>query len=144
VTDPSQEVINTLTVRGDATRPQIGGAEQVAAFFGGWPSFHDAEVLQLSLVRDGISKLVLSAACYSVQTDENGIYRREGHVLVTFSLECVVDLHLEDFRPHNVLSSLTLEQRDGPVALTLQPNDGLAGRITCKRVLVSLEPGAQQ
>jgi hypothetical protein len=34
----------------------------------GWPSFHDAEVLQLALVRDGVSKLVVGAATYSDRT----------------------------------------------------------------------------
>jgi hypothetical protein len=42
--------------------PQIDGAQEVSAIFGGWPSFHDAEVLQLALVRDGISKLVVDVA----------------------------------------------------------------------------------
>ena len=75
--------------------PQIDGAQEVSAFFGGWPSFHDAEVLQLALalVRDGISKLVVDVATYSDQTNEKGEYRRE-----TFNLERIVDLSLERFQ----------------------------------------------
>jgi hypothetical protein len=75
-----------------------------------WPSFHDAEVLQLALVRDGISKLVVDVATYSNETDEKGQYRRARQALVTFDLERIVDLQLEDFSMQNVLSSRTVEE----------------------------------
>jgi hypothetical protein len=90
--------------------PQIDGAQEVSAFLAGWPSFHDAEVLQLALVRDGISKLVVDVATYSNETDEKGQYRRARQALVTFDLERIVDLQLEDFSMQNVLSSRTVEE----------------------------------
>jgi Immunity protein 50 len=119
--------------------PQIDGAQEVSAFFGGWPSFHDAEALQLALVRDGISKLVVDVATYSDQTNEKGEYRRERQALVTFDLERIVDLQLEDFSTQNVLSSLTVEKSGGLVAVMLHPSYGIGGKIVCERVRVSLE-----
>jgi Immunity protein 50 len=123
--------------------PQIDGAQEVSAFFAGWPSFHDAEVLQLALVRDGISKLVVDVATYSNETDEKGQYRRARHALVTFDLERIVDLQLEDFSMQNVLSSLSIEGTAKDVAVTLHPSYGIGGKIVCERVRVSLEPIAQ-
>jgi hypothetical protein len=119
--------------------PQIDGAQDVLVFFGAWPSFHDAEVLQLALVRDGISKLVVDVASYSEQTDKNGRYQRDRQALVTFELEGIVDLQLEDFSVQNVLSSLTIEEKDGRVAVVLHPSYGLGGTIVCERVHVTLK-----
>ena len=84
--------------------------------------------LALALVRDGISKLVVDVATYSDHTNE-GEYRRERQALVTFNLERIVDLSLEDFSTQNVLSRLTVETSDGRVALTLYPSYGLGDQI---------------
>ena len=85
--------------------------------------------LALALVRDGISKLVVDVATYSDHTNEKGEYRRERQALVTFNLERIVDLSLEDFSTQNVLSRLTVEASDGRVALTLYPSYGLGDQI---------------
>jgi hypothetical protein len=85
--------------------------------------------LALALVRDGISKLVVDVVTYSDQTNEKGEYRRERQALVTFNLERIVDLSLEDFSTQNVLSRLTVEASDGRVALTLYPSYGLGDQI---------------
>jgi hypothetical protein len=42
-----------------------------------------------------------------IAPDENGECRPECQALVTFDLEQIVDLQLEDFSTRNVLSSLT-------------------------------------
>jgi hypothetical protein len=94
-------------------------------------------------VRDGISKLVVDVATYSDQTNEKGEYRRERQALVTFDLERIVDLQLEDFSTQNVLSSLTVEKSGGLVAVMLQPSYGIDGKIVCERLRVSLEPITQ-
>jgi hypothetical protein len=94
-------------------------------------------------VRDGISKLVVDVATYSNETDEKGQYRRARQALVTFDLERIVDLQLEDFSMQNVLSSRTVEESEGLVAVMLHPSYGIGGEIVCERVRVSLEPIAQ-
>lgn len=61
--------------------------------------------LALALVRDGISKLVVDEATYSDQSNEKGEYRRERQALVTFNLERIVDLSLEDFSTQNLVEA---------------------------------------
>ena len=113
---------------------ELPGAESVIEWFGTWPSFHDAEVISISLARSG--KSVLRVYPYYPQKTAT----------VKFVFEEITDVELSDFSPQNVIFDLNVEvAKDGngdPIfRVILHPCFGLAGRIEAKRLEFALEPG---
>jgi hypothetical protein len=98
------------------TVERIVGAEQLAAVFGYWPSFHDAEVLWLRLDRrphgDGCYGPSMETLVHTFEiTSEvgaDGCYVLRHHVLVHFRFRDVVELQLDEFNYQNALMGLTV------------------------------------
>jgi len=67
--------------------PNIPGAADVVAWFGYWPTFHDAEVLSITLERSGTSRVVIHAFEMTPELDETSHYISAKHAVVTFLLE---------------------------------------------------------
>ena len=82
--------------------------------FGRWPSFHDAEVLRLTLDRgeDYSHRPNLQALIHvyemTSQVDERNMYVLKNHVIVTFRFFEVVEVRLEGFNQQNVLQGLSI------------------------------------
>jgi hypothetical protein len=109
--------------------PEIHGIEEIIAWYGKWPSFHDAEILELHLEREGPCRLK--------------IYNVWGKgAVVTFKMEEVTDLELADFSSQNVIGDLELKRTPAGFRLTLTPCYGLAGYIEAKRMSVELSAGS--
>jgi hypothetical protein len=121
--------------------PEIQGADEVVRWFGQWPTFHDAEVLQVDLKRRGRSSIRLHAFRMTNQVDEKGYFVLDRHALVTFWLDNVSDSELADFSSQNVIFGLSLEPVPEGFKLALSPCYGIAGYVVAHRVSVSLEPG---
>jgi hypothetical protein len=104
----------------------IHGAEVVVSQLGRWPSFHDAEITQVHLERDGRSTVTLRL-----------VDKAPGE-FVTFTFERIVELTLdgEDVNRQNVIGALAIEMVGQATKLTFSPCYGLAGHITAERVSV--------
>lgn len=101
---------------------------------GEWPSFHDAEIVSLTLVREGESLLRVFPAY------------PEKPAMVDFFLTDVSNLNLESFSPQNVIDGLTFEpvidQYQGKaIRLQLECCYGLCGWIDTRGIRVELVPG---
>lgn len=116
------------------------GAEAVRRWFGSWPSFHDAEVLEVHLVRDGVSRLRVHCWIMSDCVDKDGYYVHEKEAVVTFELEGLKDLELADFSSQNVLSSLRVDRLDGGWRLSLWPSWGIGGAVEAGQLRVMVTP----
>ena len=124
---------------------QIADADRLARRFGGWPSFHDAEVLRLVLDRHGANgptaELLVHTWLMTDKVDETGKYVLERHTLVQFLFEQVSSMELADFNQQNVLMGLefSVETVEGKQAfrVTIRPCYGLAGSLVCGRVIVA-------
>jgi Immunity protein 50 len=146
---PSPDVLNS-----------IPGGPELLAWFGGYvPSFHDAEIIDLHLNRTGASTLRIHAWEMDPdhRTEEWPPFTK--HVIVTFVLEGIIGLDLEDFSPQNVIMGLEVRRGtdethsfgmswlDKPPAppefyeIDLVPIYGLAGTIRARRVSIQLTPG---
>jgi hypothetical protein len=97
--------------------------ERVVAHLGMWPSFHDAEVLKLTIDRTqvAISKelspvldLHLRGWVMTSEVTEQGFYKLRGDAVFHFQFEGVTNLHVEGFNTQNVLSALNLEVVEDP------------------------------
>jgi hypothetical protein len=108
--------------------PTIPGGDRLVQWFGGQPSFHDAEVMELHLDRARSSWLLVMTV-YKPAT-------------VRFTLEDVVDLELADFSSQNVIAGLDLEKKGDSFRLILYHCFGIAGFIEAKHIAVDVVPRA--
>lgn len=130
--------------------PDIPGAQDVVAWFGYWPTFHDAEVLSISL--DRLSGCLVSIHAFEMtgEVDSRGRYVLGKHAVVTFCMEGFVrdesglNTRIEFFNGQNVLSSAGVNRRPEGYELILEGCHGVDGAIACERMSVSLEPGLPQ
>jgi hypothetical protein len=121
--------------------PRIPGYDEVVEWFGRWPSFHDAEVLELHLDRSGPSWVKLHVWLMTNKINVQGQYVQEKHATVTFKFENVTNLNLADFSSQNVIFGLNLERRETGYRLELSPCYGLAGYLEAERISVTVAPG---
>lgn len=121
----------------------IPGAAQLHAWFGYWPSFHDAEIVSLVLNRDGLSSLRLHTWHTTSQVDERGCYIKEKHVVVSFHMEEILELALNNFSQQNVIFGLEIVEDQQAYKLVLDPCYGLEGSIRARTISIELEPGAE-
>jgi hypothetical protein len=128
----------------EAAAPEIRGADRIVEWFGRWPSFHDAEVLQIDLKRKGPSLIRLHAFRMTKQVDETGHFVLDRHAVVTFRLDGIADVELAGFSGLNVILGLLLEPVEGGFKVTLAPCYGVAGYVVAREVSVSLEPGTAE
>ncbi|RDJ24281.1 hypothetical protein DWF00_04155 [Bosea caraganae] len=133
----------------------IPGGPELLQWFGGAPTFHDAEIIQLHLNRNGVSTLRLHGWVMTNEVDEKGFFVLQKHAVVTFAIEGIQDLKLDGFSHQNVIGGLTLDwapdrgrsnyfpippsARD--IEIELEPCFGMDGHIRAQRVSVTFEPG---
>ena len=120
--------------------PAIPGADALAAWFGHWPSFHDAEIHELHLNRHGASWLRVHTWRMTDRVDNDGYYVLERHVVVTFNMKQIATLVLDGFSHQNVISGLVIEQVPDGLVMTLEPCYGLSGMIEAKEIRVEFSP----
>jgi Immunity protein 50 len=118
----------------------IPGAAELVSWFGRWPSFHDAEVINLTLNRSGVSTLKVHTWEMTSEIDGSGYFILRKHVLVTFLIEEILSLDLTDFNQQNVIFGLDLSRIDDGFQLRLDPCYGVSGTIAARKISVEYEP----
>ncbi len=126
------------------TWSNIPGGDAVLAWYGGVPSFHDAEVLRLHLNRSEPSVLELEVT-YPTRS------------IVTLFLDHWIDVQINGFSKQNVLGEMTLRVagdrdvepweygvglRPGEIEFELAPYFGAYGKIRANVSHVALRPVA--
>ena len=76
---------------------EVLGTSALVGWFGYWPSFHDAEVLDLELHRSGSSTIRIHTFEATNQVNSQGFFVCAKHIIVSFVVEGVTDLHLDYF-----------------------------------------------
>ena len=126
------------------TGEQIVGFERFIAWCGGWPSFHDAEIVRLDLNRKGRSTRAVDVPggvrpAFGPRANPKFSVPRED-VTVTFILDGIEDLELSGFNHQNVVFDLSLEQGEDMIRIRLEPCFGLAGTIDVRKIEIQFEP----
>jgi immunity protein 50 of polymorphic toxin system len=122
--------------------PNIPGADLIVAWFGRWPSFHDAEIMSFHIDRERRSSSIrIRTWILSDRTDSAGRFIRERDAVVVFEFTGIRSLriHGEDTDNQNVISSLVIEQTNDGYRLVLGPSYGMAGEMVVKDLSVRLE-----
>ena len=132
----------------------VEGSQKLEQIFGDWPSFHDAEVLDITLDRDAHGadrgptvRLTVHVFQATSEVDSRGYYVSRNHVLVRIALYSAEVLHLDGFNGQNALSALRFSTPaeaiapDLAVQVDLGPCYGFSASFQCARVeIVSVEP----
>lgn len=119
--------------------PDIPGAASVVSWFGWWPSFRHAQVIEVQLNTRGLSWLKVHA--WNETRDGKHNLVPEKHALVNFELQGIVDLRLEGFDGGNPISGLEVERQANVFRLTLKPRAGISGYVEASRIRVGVSPG---
>ena len=133
----------------------VPGGEELLAWFGKVPTFHDAEIISLSLTRTGTSELKIHGWIMTDAIDPNGYFVLDKHAVVTFCLDGVVDLQLDGFSGQNVIAGLILQRATDrgrsayyrepegaqDIEIELLPCYGLDGFIRAQKVRISFAAG---
>jgi hypothetical protein len=123
---------------------RVENREALIHALGEWPTFHDAEVISVSLNRGDPSGPVLTLEVYtftvSSQTDSRGWFVKPREVIVVMEFLDVSSATLMDFNAQNVLSSLRIfEDSTTPesfLKVVLSPLYGLSAEFNCQRARV--------
>ncbi len=133
----------------------VPGGDELLVWFGEVPTFHDAEIISLSLSRTGTGELKIHGWIMTDGVDPNGYIPLDKHAVVTFSFEGVMDLQLNGFSRQSVVAGLILRRATDrgrsdyyatpegadDIEIELLPCCGLNGFIRAKRVAISFVPG---
>lgn len=133
---------------------EVAGGPELLEWCREVPSFHDAEILNVCLRREGKSTITLHWNAGEFDEDRNFIGDRR--VVVTLTLEGIMDVQLDGFSPQNVIGGLYLrraidrgrgrsypiEQHPDDIEIELEPCYGLDGVIRAKKVSITFTEGA--
>jgi hypothetical protein len=125
---------------------QIAGFQALVDWCGGWPWFHDAEIVRSDRNRQGKSRLVIqviggSRPTFGPRANPKFAVPPED-VTVTFILQYIEDLELFQFSHQNVIFDLSLEPYNGMFRITLAPCYGLAGTIDVRTIQIEFKPAS--
>jgi hypothetical protein len=101
----------------------VHGASELARELGGWPSFEDAELLDVLLRREGESVLGIQLA-------------EPPRSVVEFVLTDVLGLALDHFNDRNVIAGLQVRSDEDVLWIHLLPRHGASGWIQARRARV--------
>jgi hypothetical protein len=123
---------------------KVPGGHELLTWFGGYaPRFHDAEVLGLTLDREGATcALRVHGFEMTSEVDPKGFFVCTKHAVVTFFIGGLAELELYDFNDQNALMELAVT-RDAERRFRLELNSsyGLSGVIVGQTLRIAIEPG---
>lgn len=132
---------------------QILGSEKVTTIFGYWPSFHDAEVIELHFWRGNVQPekgpynfpvLTLTIHVWELtkEVDPQGYLVLRHHTLTSLRFCDVFDFQMEGFNHQNAMMGLAIrheERTEGAspyLAVEVDPAFGMGASFKCLRVEV--------
>jgi hypothetical protein len=122
----------------------IQGAKAFIDWFGSWPSFHDAEVIELHLARSESSWIKIHTWNMTQEVDSEGFFVTEKNAIVTFEMDDVEDLELKGFSGQNVVSELKITPIEECVELRLSHCYGVSGRIKAAKIRIEFAQGSPE
>ena len=124
----------------------IKGAELIERIFGGWPSFHDAEIHRVVLTRDcepprPRMDVTIHHWEMTSEVDSAGYYVLRNNTLSTLRFSGVTELALADFNHQNVLWELEISEFDATdsglrYAVSMPTSFGCEASFKCREITV--------
>ena len=126
-------------------KPTIKGiknAEWLVSIFGGWPSFHDAEIHSILITRDCDAGPQIEITVHHWEMtnhlDFNGYFILRHHTLSTLRFSEVSDLQLANFNHQNVLFDLEISEfsPETGFSVSLPSSYGCETAFKCREICV--------
>lgn len=102
---------------------------------GYWPSFHDANVIEV-IPQNGSVTVVVHVFAMTNQVDSAGYYVLEKHHLVTLALEGVQSSSLPSDYLSDCLSRLSFHRDGAAICVEFDSHMGTGGEVLCSSVAV--------
>jgi hypothetical protein len=129
----------------------IDGGRKLTDIFGYWPSFHDAEVIEVGLWRGDVEpeagryvfpilKVQLHVWELTEDTNSKGFLISRYHTLTTLRFHDINEFQMEGFNHQNAILGLSIARQDrseGPTpvfAVHFNPAHGMGASFICSRV----------
>jgi hypothetical protein len=126
----------------------IAGSEKLVRIFGYWPSFHDAEVIDLHLWRGDVDPdrarsvfpvLTLKVHLWELtsEVDSEGCLILRHHTLTTLRFHHVDQIEMNSFNHQNQIVRLSITRQERPdspspfLAVRLEPGFGVSASFDC-------------
>jgi hypothetical protein len=116
----------------DELTDKISGADSLIKLFGYWPSFHDAEIVELCLRTQGISELKIRL------TGEKSLAGSALNVIIVFEMAEIESLELLDFYSQNIILELVIIRTGSSFKIDIDGSVGLSGTFTTKQLSVKI------
>lgn len=119
----------------------ITNSQLVTEYFGYWPTFHDSEIINISLEREGVTaRMKIYVFNLLDEVNEQGAYKKDKECYITLKLNNITEISMSNFNHQNVIEELNLEEKLDQIHFLINSSFGLYGEITCSEILVeSLE-----
>ena len=122
---------------------EIPGAVELSKWFGGFPSFHDANA-ELQINGDGTGWLKAYGFGMTDKVDQNGYYVLEKHFVATFLFEKLRSVALTEFQPgRSILYDLDIKKSGDSFEISFGSSYGVAGSIIAERLSITFEIGVK-
>jgi hypothetical protein len=109
---------------------KIGNIEILTNFFGYTPNFHDAEILKVTLDRNGPE---INMDIIITEISEG----KEKACIVTLKFENVYKMELQDFNIQNVIFEIKLLKLKSRIKTIFESSYGLSGFIISLNVIIT-------
>jgi hypothetical protein len=123
--------------------PEVDGANDVVAWFGAWPRFHDHYLLRApeSGCANGELKIHGWVTNWNA-VDAAGYFLQDRHCVVTLELARIESIELTERTFPAIIADLTLERDDAGWTISWESSYGAEGTIRAQGVRATVRPGA--
>ncbi len=124
--------------------PKIEGADAVAAWFGGWPRFHDHYLLSAPESPSPSSEIRIHAWVTDWNAvDDSGYFRRGRDCVVALRLTGVEAVELSERTFPAIISDLIVTHDELGWMVSWESSYGAQGRIRARSIAAELIPGLE-
>lgn len=110
----------------------LSGASELKAELGYWPSFHDAEIIEICIRTQGISEIKVRPV------KQEAPKRKTQNVIVVLQIAEIESLNLTGFYSQNIILELRITANRDGFHIDIDGTVGLSGQITAKQISVKL------
>lgn len=120
---------------------RLPGGAAIIDWFGRFPQFHDAELLQIELSSARNSKMLIHAWNMTDAVTAEGFYVTDRHAVVTINLATVSAVSLSEFHQPGIIANLEILELQSEMQISWTSSYGVHGRIVAGQLSFELEPG---
>lgn len=123
---------------------EVKGKELVTIQYGGWPSFHDAEILSIELTRGSepgqYANLISIIYLYQRKTINEGTAQYEtlssNENVITIEFQNIDELNIGGFNHQNVIEELHFKEKGGSIYVEFESIFGVHCSFSCKEIVI--------